>query len=127
MLRSAFEETDVNRLLKLVMDTEPPAPRKLNAGIPRDLETIVLTAIAKDPARRYQTAEELAADLRSFLDGKPIHARRISTYALEPLVNTRFLGYLLTSSFRHRVFCRLALDAREVREEATWSCGQIPR
>src|SRR5207247_1868127 len=54
----------------------PPRPRKLNAAIPRDLETIVLKAIDREPRRRYQNARALAEDLQCFLDDKPIRARR---------------------------------------------------
>src|SRR5205823_4119893 len=51
-------------------------PRRLNGAVPRDLETIVLKAMAKDLSGRYATALELAADLRRFLDDRPILARR---------------------------------------------------
>ena len=64
-------------LLHQVLHDEPKPPRRLNDRIPRDLETICLQAIAKEPARRYQTARELAEDLRRFLKGEPIHARPI--------------------------------------------------
>ena len=52
--------------------------RRLNPAMPRDLETIVLKAMAKEPASRYATAQELADDLRRFLEHKPIQARRPS-------------------------------------------------
>jgi WD40 repeat protein len=52
--------------------------RRRNAAIPRELETIVFKAIAKDPSRRYPTALELADDLRRFLEDKPIKAKRPS-------------------------------------------------
>ncbi|MHC4817186.1 MAG: tetratricopeptide repeat protein, partial [Planctomycetota bacterium] len=55
---------------------EPREPRRLNPALPTELETILLKAIAKNPADRYATAQELADDLRRFLDDKPIHARR---------------------------------------------------
>src|SRR5262249_48534832 len=77
-LHPAFEEIDRNRLVQRLMHQEPPPPRKLNARIPRDLETIVLKAIARDKAQRYQTAAEVASDLRRFLDDEPILARRPS-------------------------------------------------
>lgn len=68
------------RLLMLqVMEDEPRPPRRLNEHIERDLETICLKAMAKAPARRYQTAHELAEDLRRFVDGKPIKARPVGT------------------------------------------------
>ena len=55
---------------------EPVRPRKIDQAIPRDLETIILKCLASEPSRRYQTAIALAADLRCFLEDKPIHARR---------------------------------------------------
>jgi tRNA A-37 threonylcarbamoyl transferase component Bud32 len=63
-------------LLHQVLHDEPRSPRQLVRDIPRDLETICLKALAKEPGRRYQTAAELAADLRRFLAGEPIRARR---------------------------------------------------
>src|SRR5205807_1484265 len=58
-----------------VVGDEPRPPRQLNDAVPRDLETICLKAMAKEPHRRYQTAAELAADLRRWLHGEPIVAR----------------------------------------------------
>jgi tetratricopeptide (TPR) repeat protein len=55
---------------------EPVQPRKINQAIPRDLETIILKCLADEPSERYQTAVDLAADLRRFLEDRPIHARR---------------------------------------------------
>ena len=57
---------------------EPIPPRKINARVPRDLETIVLKAIASSPNIRYQSATDMAYDLRCFLQNKPIQARRAS-------------------------------------------------
>ncbi len=65
-------------LLLQVLQDEPRPLRRLNDRIPRDLETICLKAIAKEPARRYQTAQDLAADLRRFLSGEPPLARPVS-------------------------------------------------
>ena len=62
-------------LLHQVMHDEAPSPRKLNNAIPRDLETITLKCLQKDPARRYQAAAELSADLERWLEHKPIQAR----------------------------------------------------
>jgi serine/threonine protein kinase/tetratricopeptide (TPR) repeat protein len=75
-LEPAFAGNDRQDLLRRVATEEPPPPRRWNPAIPRDLETIVLKAMAKEPAERYTTAQELADDLRRFLDDKPVRARR---------------------------------------------------
>lgn len=64
------------RLIKQIADSEPPAPRVLNPAIPRDLETIILKALAREPERRYASPALLAHDLRAFLEDRPILARR---------------------------------------------------
>jgi eukaryotic-like serine/threonine-protein kinase len=74
-LRPAFGEPDRTRLLERVLETEPVSPRQLERRMPRDLETIILKAMAKEPSRRYQSAGQLAEDLRRFLDGRPVLAR----------------------------------------------------
>jgi urea transport system substrate-binding protein len=78
-LRPAFEAADRHKLLAQVKDAAPPRPRQLNPRVPGDLETIVLKATARDPARRYQTPAELAEDLKRFVGDQPIRARRVST------------------------------------------------
>jgi WD40 repeat protein/tRNA A-37 threonylcarbamoyl transferase component Bud32/tetratricopeptide (TPR) repeat protein len=62
-------------LLHQVLHEDPRPPRSLNDRVPRDLETICLKAMAREPHRRYMTAGELAADLRHWLAGEPITAR----------------------------------------------------
>jgi WD40 repeat protein len=64
-------------LLHQVLHDEPRPPRALDGKVPRDLETIALKAMAKEPARRYATCGALAADLRRFLSGEPIAARPV--------------------------------------------------
>src|SRR5262249_50703438 len=56
---------------------EPRPPHKLNDAIPRDVETITLKCLAKEPGRRYQTVRELVDDLERWLENKPIRARPI--------------------------------------------------
>jgi serine/threonine protein kinase len=75
-LRPAFDGQDRQELLRQVAFEEPAAPRKLERGIPAELETIVLKAMEKSPADRYATAKELADDLRHWLEDRPIQARR---------------------------------------------------
>ncbi len=75
-LRQVFEGDDRAELLMRIIAEEPVSPRRLDPAIPLDLETIVLKALAKDPAERYATAGDLAADLTRFLAGQPIRARR---------------------------------------------------
>ena len=77
-LRSGFDSSDRLKLIELIKTEEPPRPRAVDARIPRDLETIVLKAIEKDPKARYQTAEAMGEDLARFLADEPIRARQVS-------------------------------------------------
>src|SRR5262249_6310291 len=67
-------------LMHQVLAEEPEPPRRLNDRIPRDLETICLKAMAKEPERRYATAAWLAEDLRRFVGGRPIQARPVGRW-----------------------------------------------
>jgi serine/threonine protein kinase/WD40 repeat protein len=75
-LRPAFDESDRNHLVRRLEHEEPVRPRTIDPTIPRDLETVVLKSIAKEPSDRYQTAGEFAVDLSQFLEDKPVSARR---------------------------------------------------
>ena len=76
--RAAFTEKQQGKLVKLKTTTPPPEPRSIRADIPRDLETIVMKACAINPAHRYTRPAELAADLRRFMEDRPIQARRVT-------------------------------------------------
>ncbi|MEL7496129.1 MAG: serine/threonine-protein kinase [Planctomycetota bacterium] len=65
--------------LVAIRNNEPRSPRRLRKSIPRDLEAICLKCLSKDPLQRYPTAHELASDLRRWLSGEPIVARRASS------------------------------------------------
>ncbi|HZN56838.1 MAG TPA: tetratricopeptide repeat protein, partial [Planctomycetota bacterium] len=75
-LKYAFPGDDRRLMLQQISNEEPPRPSKLNRGLPADLETIVLKAMAKDPNQRYESARRLAEDLKRFLAGRPILAKR---------------------------------------------------
>jgi serine/threonine-protein kinase len=77
-LRPVFLGEDRQELLRQIAFDEPTPPRRLNRVIPAELETVVLKALEKRPQDRYATAQELAEDLRRFLEDKPIRARRPS-------------------------------------------------
>jgi tetratricopeptide (TPR) repeat protein len=75
-LQPAVGGRDRQEILQQVAAGEPVPPRKLNPSVPADLETVVLKAMARGPAERYATAQELADDLRRWLSDQPIQARR---------------------------------------------------
>jgi serine/threonine protein kinase len=77
VLRPAFDSPDRLKLIEQIKAEDPPRPRALDSRIPRDLETIVLKSIAKDPKDRYPSADALREDLRRFLADEPIRARRV--------------------------------------------------
>ncbi|MCA9028465.1 MAG: protein kinase [Planctomycetaceae bacterium] len=67
----------VRMVLQRRIHEDPLSLRRLNDAVPRDLETICLKAMSRDPARRYQSGEELIDDLTRWLEGRPIHARPV--------------------------------------------------
>jgi serine/threonine protein kinase/WD40 repeat protein/tetratricopeptide (TPR) repeat protein len=74
-LRPAVDGASKHEVLHRLAFEEPIAPRKLDRSVPADLETVSLKALAKNPAERYATAQELADDLRRWLDDRPTLAR----------------------------------------------------
>ena len=76
--RPPFEADSWNQTIDQVLHSEPAPPTRLNPAVPRDLETICLKCLEKDPRRRYVSAEELAADLGRFLESKPVVATPLS-------------------------------------------------
>jgi serine/threonine protein kinase/formylglycine-generating enzyme required for sulfatase activity len=77
--RPPFQAATPLETILQVKTQEPVSPRQLNAGIPLDLNTIALKCLEKDPARRYESARNVADELERFLNGEPIVARPIST------------------------------------------------
>jgi eukaryotic-like serine/threonine-protein kinase len=78
--RAPFQAATPLETLVQVTEREPVPPRQLNAGVPRDLETIALKCLQKEPPRRYTTAGEVTAELRRFLAGDPILARPVGRW-----------------------------------------------
>ena len=66
-------------LILQILSDEPPGPRKLNSRVPKQLDTIVLKCLDKDPKRRYASAAEFGADLARFAQGIPIYAKPMSS------------------------------------------------
>jgi serine/threonine protein kinase/Flp pilus assembly protein TadD len=97
-LQPAFAGQNRQELLRQISFEEPQAPRKIDRAIPAELEIIVLKALAKNPAERYGTAQEMADDLRRFLEDKPIKARR-------PTLGQRLVRW----SRRHQALVRSAV------------------
>ena len=76
--RPPFKAATVLETLELARTQEPVPVRQSQPGVPRDLETICLKCLEKEPARRYADAGELAEDLRCFREGRPVAARPVS-------------------------------------------------
>jgi len=91
-LRPPFEGKDLGEIVRQVLAKDPPPLRRGRRRVPRDLETIVLRALEKEPGRRYQTAAAMAYDLLLFAEGGAIRARRIGP-----------LGRAWRSARRHKV------------------------
>ena len=76
--RPPFRAETPRETERQLLTEEPVLPRRLNASVPRDLETICLKCLRRNPRNRYESGDALAADLRRFRRGEPITARPVS-------------------------------------------------
>ncbi|MBL4846121.1 MAG: protein kinase, partial [Planctomycetes bacterium] len=74
-LKLPFHGETTMEVYHKILEEEPLPPRKHDSRVDRDVNTIVLKAMDKDPTRRYQTSQDLAEDIQRYLDGDPIKAR----------------------------------------------------
>jgi WD40 repeat protein len=136
-----FQGDSAMEVLKAVTSAEPVRPRRLEPGVPRDLEAVVLKCLEKEPGRRYALALELAEDLRRFLDHKPVKARGISAAgrlarwarrnrgvaAALGVIALLLIGVAIAASLAALRFERLA-DEREVaRTDAVTAAAEANR
>ena len=77
-LQQPFSGSNTTEVLRNIQVREPVDPRRWNGNVPRDLVAILQRLLEKEPARRYASASDLVADLRAFLDGRPVTARPIT-------------------------------------------------
>ncbi len=119
-LRPIFDDHDRTRLIERVLETDPVPPRQLDRRVPRDIETVILKAMAKDPAARYATAGKMADDLRRFLDGRPITARRVG-------VRERLVRWVRRRPLMACLSGAVTLLAASLLGLAAWSYARIDR
>ena len=78
--QTPFTGENALTLLRQARESEPPRPSSIRPGLDRDLETVVLKCLEKEPGRRYPSAEALADDLDRWLKGEPIAARPVGRF-----------------------------------------------
>jgi len=114
--QTPFDTRDLIATLVRIQSEDAPSPRKHVPSIPRDLETIVLKCLERDPARRYDSARAVAEELTRFLDGEPIQARPASiVYRVRKRV------------VKHRAIAAIALLALALVAFAGWSRWEAAR
>lgn len=138
--RPPFRAATLAETLQQVIHDDPVTPRSLNSGIDRDMETVCLRCLEKEPSGRYESAEALAAELRRYIRSEPILARPLSRPArlwrwckrnqtlavslamvsVVVVASLIFSGYVLVRSYRDVVKAR-----RESVEDRMETMGRV--
>ena len=118
-LRPAFDFSDRLSAVRSIANDAPPRLRAINPQIPRDLETIVMKAIEKEPSARYPSASAMAQDLLNFANDQPIRARRMSP--IEQLIRwsqrNRQLAAAIAITFFSLITLAVVSTANSIREK----------
>ena len=150
-MRPAIEGRNAADTVRKAIEGVQISPKKFNASVPADLETVVLKSLSQEAAARYQTAGEMRDDLQRYLSHRPILARRVGIVERslrwcrrEPLIATltsatflllvaftvaSFTGYYMTNTayVKERASNATAQDARRAAEEALQSKSEALR
>jgi len=124
-------------VLRRIQEQEPVKPRKLNRKLDSDMEAILLTALEKDPERRYQSVADLRSDLESWLQGMPIRVKSVSTAYLVRKIISRHryasavvalllvivLSFTYISLYLHVSAMRARHESQAITEQWTQSVG----
>jgi serine/threonine protein kinase/WD40 repeat protein len=132
--RPPFQAANVVETLVQLVETDPVAPRQLNTSVPADLETICMAALRKEPGRRYSSAAALEADLRRYLDDRPILARPVSMleHAVKwskrrPMIASLSAALLLTLLIGSAIISGLWFRERNARFDAMRAAQRATR